>query len=160
MLHKMFNALADVWRGFIYSTAEYQTTVATVIFSANGVRQIFQNHLNYAVFMRHNMCYFVALFLCHWPILASGFIQVISTVVYTAVFSAVDRVVDADEQYSVSFFRNHLFHFISSSRHIFQPRGLVLAVVNIKWAVLHKVKTIQRRVSKPVTVIPRGFMPK
>ena len=123
----MFNALADVWRGFIYSTAEYQTTVATVIFSANGVRQIFQNHLNYAVFMRHNMCYFVALFLCHWPILASGFIQVISTVVYTAVFSAVDRVVDADEQYSVSFFRNHLFHFISSSRHIFQPRGLVLA---------------------------------
>ena len=27
-------------------------------------------------------------------------------------------------------------------------------------AVLHKVKTLQRRVSKPVTVIPRGFMPK
>ena len=108
----MFNALADVWRGFIYSTAEYQTTIAAVIFSANGVRQILQNHLNYAVFMRHYMCYFVALVLCHWPILASGFIQVIFTVVYTAVFSAVNRVVDADEQYSVFFFRNHLFHFI------------------------------------------------
>ena len=27
-------------------------------------------------------------------------------------------------------------------------------------AVFHKVKTLQRRVSKPVTVIPRGFMPK
>ena len=160
MLHKMFHALADIWRVFIYSTAEYQTTVAVVIFSANGVRQILQNHLNYAVFMRHNMCYFVALVLCHWPILASGFIQVIPTVVYTAVFSAINRVVDADEQYSVSFFRNHLFHFISSSRHIFQPRGRVLAVVYINYAVLHKVKTLQRRVSKPVTVIPRGFMPK
>ena len=123
----MFHALADVWRGFIYSTAEYQTTIATVVFSTNGVRQILQNHLNYAVFMRHNMCYFVALVLSHWPILASGFIQVISSVVYAAVFWAVDRVVDADEQYSVSFFRNHLFHFISSSRHIFQPRGQVLA---------------------------------
>ena len=94
----MFHALADVWRGFIYSTAEYQTTIAAVIFSANGVRQILQNHLNYAVDMRHYMCYFVALVLSHWPILASSFIQVISTVVYTAVFSAVDRVVDADEQ--------------------------------------------------------------
>ena len=118
MLHKVFHALADVWRGFIYSTAEYQTTIATVVFFTNGVRQILQNHLNDAVDMRHNMCYFVALVLCHWPILASGFFQVISTVVYTAVFWAVDRVVDADEQYSVSFFRNHLFHFISS-RHIF-----------------------------------------
>ena len=108
----MFYALADVWRGFIYSTAEYQTAIAAVIFSANGVRQILQNHLNYAVCMRHNMCYFVALVHCHWPILASGFIQVISSVVYAAVFWAVDRVVDADEQYSVSFFRNHLFHFI------------------------------------------------
>ena len=97
MLHKMFHALADVWRGFIYSTAEYQTTVAVVIFSANGVRQILQNHLHYAMSMRHNTCYFVALVLSHWPILASGFIQVIPTVVYTAVFSAVDRVVDADE---------------------------------------------------------------
>ena len=97
MLHKMFHALADVWRGFIYSTVEYQTAVAAVVFSTNGVRQILQNHLNYAVGMRHNMCYFVALVLCHWPILASGFIQVIFTVVYTAVFSAVDRVVDADE---------------------------------------------------------------
>ena len=133
MLHKVFHALADIWRVFIFSTVEYQTAIAAVIFFANGVRQIFQNHLNYAVFMRHNMCYFVALVLCHWPILASGFIQVISTVVYTAVFSAVNRVVDADEQYSVSFFRNHLFHFISFSRHIFQPRGRVLAVVNIKW---------------------------
>ena len=113
MLHKMFHALADVWRVFIFSTAEYQTAIAAVIFSANGVRQILQNHLNDAVFMRHNMCYFVALVLSHWPILASGFFQVISTVVYTAVFWAVDRVVDADEQYSVSFFRNHLFHFIS-----------------------------------------------
>ena len=126
MLHKMFHALADIWRVFIYSTAEYQTTVAVVIFSANGVRQILQNHLHYAMGMRHNMCYFVALVLSHWPILASGFIQVIPTVVYTAVFSAINRVVDADEQYSVSFFRNHLFHFISS-RHIFQPRGRVLA---------------------------------
>ena len=123
----MFHAFADVWRGFIYSTAEYQTAVATVVFSTNGVRQILQNHLNYAVFMRHNMCYFVALFLCHWPILASGFIQVIPTVVYTAVFSAVNRVVDADEQYSVSFFRNHLFHFISFPDTFFQPRGRVLA---------------------------------
>ena len=34
----MFHALADVWRGFIYSTAEYQTAIAAVIFSANGVR--------------------------------------------------------------------------------------------------------------------------
>ena len=113
MLHKIFHALADVCRVFVYSTAEYQTTIAAVIFSANGVRQIFQNHLNYAVFMRHNMCYFVALFLCHWPILASGFFQYLSSVVYAAVFWAVDRLVDADEQYSVSFFRNHLFHFIS-----------------------------------------------
>ena len=40
MLHKMFHALADIWRVFIYSTAEYQTTVAVVIFSTNGVRQI------------------------------------------------------------------------------------------------------------------------
>ena len=160
MLNKVFHALADVWRVFVDSTAEYQTTIAAVIFSANGVRQILQNHLHYAMGMRHNTCYFVALVLCHWPILSSCFIQVIPTVVYTAVFRAVDRVVDADEQYSVSFFRNHLFHFISSSRHIFQPRGRVLAVVNIKWAVLHKVKTLQRRVSKPVTVIPRGFMPK
>ena len=128
MLHKMFNALADVWRGFIYSTAEYQAAVAAVVFSANGVRQILQNHLNYAVDMRHNMCYFVALVLCHWPILASGFIQVIFTVVYTAVFSAVNRVVDADEQYSVSFFRNHLFHFISFTDTFFQPRGRVLAL--------------------------------
>ena len=97
MLHKMFHTLADVWRGFIYSTAEYQAAVAAVVFSANGVRQILQNHLYYTMDMRHNMCYFVALVLCHWPILASGFIQVIPTVVYTAVFSAVDRVVDADE---------------------------------------------------------------
>ena len=73
MFNKVFHALADIWRGFIYSTAEYQTTIAAVIFSANGVRQILQNHLNYAVFMRHNMCYFVALVLSHWPILASGF---------------------------------------------------------------------------------------
>ena len=129
----MFHALADVWRGFIYSTAEYQTTIAAVIFSANGVRQILQNHLNYAVFMRHNMCYFVALVLSHWPILASGFFQVISTVVYTAVFWAVDRVVDADEQYSVSFFRNHLFHFIFSSRHIFQPRGRGIEMIKKKY---------------------------
>ena len=125
----MFHALADVWRVFIFSTAEYQTAVATVVFSTNGVRQILQNHLNYAVFMRHNMCYFVALVLSHWPILASGFFQVISTVVYTAVFWAVDRVVDADEQYSVSFFRNHLFHFISFPDTLFQPRGRVLAFV-------------------------------
>ena len=93
----MFHALADVWRVFIFSTAEYQAAVATVVFSANGVTQILQNHLNYAVDMRYYMCYFVALVLCHWPILASGFIQVIPTVVYTAVFSAVNRVVDADE---------------------------------------------------------------
>ena len=97
MLHKVFHALADVWRVFIFSTAEYQTAIAAVIFSANGVRQILQNHLHYAVDMRHNMCYFVALVLSHWPILASSFIQVIPTVVYTAVFSAVNRVVDADE---------------------------------------------------------------
>ena len=97
MLHKMFHALADIWRVFIFSTAEYQTAIAAVIFSTDCVRQILQNHLNDAVGMRHNTCYFVALFLCHWPILASGFIQVIPTVVYTAVFSAVDRVVDADE---------------------------------------------------------------
>ena len=97
MLNKMFHALADVWRVFIFSTVEYQTARAAVIFSANGVRQIPKNHLHYAVDMRHNMCYFVALVLCHWPILASGFIQVIPTVVYTAVFRAVDRVVDADE---------------------------------------------------------------
>ena len=115
----MFHALADIWRVFIFSTAEYQTAIAAVIFSANGVRQILQNHLNYAVFMRHNMCYFVALFLCHWPILSSCFIQVIPTVVYTAVFSAVNRVVDADEQYSVSFFRNHLFHFYFFPTHFF-----------------------------------------
>ena len=113
MFNKVFHALADIWRDFIYSTAEYQTTIAAVIFSANGVRQILQNHLHYAMGMRYNTCYFVALVLCHWPILASGFIQVISSVVYAAVFWAVDRVVDADEQYSVSFFRNHLFHFIS-----------------------------------------------
>ena len=144
MLHKMFHVLADVWRVFIFSTAEYQTAIAAVIFSTDCVRQILQNHLNDAVGMRYNMCYFVALVLCHWPILASGFIQVISSVVYAAVFWAVDRVVDADEQYSVSFFRNHLFHFISCSRHIFQPRGRVLAVVIIKWAVLHKVKTLQQ----------------
>ena len=97
MLNKMFHALADIWRVFIFSTAEYQTAIAVVIFSANGVRQILQNHLHYAMGMRYNTCYFVALVLCHWPILASGFIQVIPTVVYTAVFSAVDRVVDADE---------------------------------------------------------------
>ena len=47
----MFHALADVWRVFIFSTAEYQAAVATVIFSANGVRQILQNHLHYAVDM-------------------------------------------------------------------------------------------------------------
>ena len=115
----MFHALADVWRGFIFSTAEYQTAIAAVVFSANGVRQILQNHLHYAVYMRHNMCYFVALVLCHWPILASGFFQYLSSVVYAAVFWAVDRLVDADEQYSVSFFRNHLFHFIFFYRHIF-----------------------------------------
>ena len=69
----MFHALADVWRVFIFSAAEYQTAVAAVIFSANGVRQILQNHLNNAVDMRYYMCYFVALVLCHWPILASGF---------------------------------------------------------------------------------------
>ena len=113
MLHKMFHALADVWRVFIFSTAEYQTAIAAVIFSADCVRQILQNHLNDAVCMRYNTCYFVALVLCHWPILASGFIQVISSVVYAAVFWAVDRVVDANEKYSVSFFRNHLFHFIT-----------------------------------------------
>ena len=90
MLHKMFHALADVWRGFISSTAEYQTAVAAVIFSANGVRQILQNHLNYAVGMRYDTCYFVALILCHWPILASGFIQVTTTVEYAAVIGAVD----------------------------------------------------------------------
>ena len=97
MLNKMCHARADIWRVVIFSSAEYQTTVAVVIFSANGVRQILQNHLHYAMGMRHNTCYFVALFLCHWPILASGFIQVIPTVVYTAVFSAINRVVDADE---------------------------------------------------------------
>ena len=129
MLHKMFHVLADVWRSFIFSAVEYQTTEAAVVLSANGVRQIPQNHLHYAVGMRYDTCYFVALVLCHWPILASGFFQVIFTVVYTAVFSAVDRVVDADEQYSVSIFRNHLFHFISCSRHIFQPQGRALAVV-------------------------------
>ena len=92
MLHKMFHALADVWRVFIFSAAEYQTAVAAVIFSANGVRQIPKNHLHYAVGMRYDTCYFVALVLSHWPILASGFFQVIFTVVYTAVFSAVNRV--------------------------------------------------------------------
>ena len=127
MLHKMFDALADIWRVFIFSTAEYQTTVAVVIFSANGVRQILQNHLHYAMGMRHNTCYFVALVLCHWPILSSCFIQVIPTVVYTAVFRAVNRVVDADEKYSVSFFRNHLFHFFYFPDTFFQPRGWVLA---------------------------------
>ena len=86
----MFHALADIWRVFIFSAAEYQTAVAAVIFSANGVRQILQNHLNDAVGMRYNMCYFVALVLCHWPILASGFFQYLSSVVYTAVFSAVN----------------------------------------------------------------------
>ena len=90
MFNKVFHALADIWRGFIYGAAEYQTAVATFVFSANGVRQILQNHLNYAVGMRHNMCYFVALILCHWPILASGFIQVTTTVVYAAVIVAVD----------------------------------------------------------------------
>lgn len=97
MLHKMFHVLADVWRSFIFSAVEYQTTEAAVVLSANGVRQIPKNHLHYAVGMRYDTCYFVALVLCHWPILASGFIQVIPTVVYTAVFRAVDRVVDADE---------------------------------------------------------------
>ena len=126
----MFHALAAIWRGFIYGAAEYQTAVATFVFSANGVRQILQNHLNYAVFMRHYMCYFVALVLSHWPILASGFFQVISTVVYTAVFWAVDRVVDADEQYSVSFFRNHLFHH-SLYGHISQPLKSVVGMVLI-----------------------------
>ena len=90
MLHKVFHALADVWRVFIFSAAEYQTTEAVVVLSANGVRQIPQNHLNYAVGMRHNMCYFVALVLCHWPILACGFIQVTTTVVYATVIVAVD----------------------------------------------------------------------
>ena len=86
----MFHALADVWRVFIFSAAEYQTTIAAVVFSTDCVRQILQNHLHYAVYMRHNMCYFVTLVLSHWPILASGFIQVIFTVVYTAVISAVN----------------------------------------------------------------------
>ena len=86
----MFHALADVWRGFIFSAAEYQTAVAAVIFSANGVRQIPKNHLHYAVGMRYDTCYFVALILCHWPILASGFIQVTTTVEYAAVIGAVD----------------------------------------------------------------------
>ena len=86
----MFHALADIWRVFIFSTAEYQTAIAAVIFSTDCVRQILQNHLNDAVGMRHNTCYFVALVLCHWPILASGFIQVTTTVVYTAVIWAVD----------------------------------------------------------------------
>ena len=86
----MFHALADICRVFIFSTAEYQTTIAAVIFSANGVRQIPKNHLHYAVGMRYDTCYFVALILCHWPILASGFIQVTTTVVYAAVIGAVD----------------------------------------------------------------------
>ena len=86
----MFHALADVWRVFIFSAAEYQTAVAAVVLSANGVRQIPQNHLHYAVGMRYDTCYFVALILCHWPIPASGFIQVTTTVVYTAVLWAVD----------------------------------------------------------------------
>ena len=86
----MFHALADVWRVFIFSTAEYQTTEAVVIFSANGVRQFPQNHLHYAVGMRYDTCYFVALVLCHFPILACGFIQVTTTVVYAAVIGAVD----------------------------------------------------------------------
>ena len=90
MLYKMFHALADVWRGFIFSAAEYQTAVAAVIFSANGVRQIPKNHLHYAVGMRYDTCYFVALVLCHFPILACGFIQVTTTVVYAAVMGAVD----------------------------------------------------------------------
>ena len=130
MLHKMFHALADVWRVFIFSAAEYQTAVAAVIFSANGVRQIPKNHLHYAVGMRYDTCYFVALVLSHWPILASGFFQVIFTVVYTAVFSAVNRVVDADEQYSVSIFRNHLFHH-SLYGHISQPLKSVVGMVLI-----------------------------
>ena len=33
----MFHALADIWRVFIFSTAEYQTTIAAVVFSANGL---------------------------------------------------------------------------------------------------------------------------
>ena len=86
----MFHALANVWRGFILRTAEYQTPEATVVFSADGVRQIPQNHLHYAVGMRYDTCYFVALILCHWPILASGFFQVIPTVVYAAVIGAVN----------------------------------------------------------------------
>ena len=90
MLHKMFHVLADVWRSFIFSAVEYQTTEAAVVLSANGVRQFPQNHLHYAVGMRYDTCYFVALILCHWPILASGFIQVTTTVVYTAVMWAVD----------------------------------------------------------------------
>ena len=47
----MFHALADVWRVFIFSAAEYQTAVAAVVLSANGVRQIPKNHLHYAVDM-------------------------------------------------------------------------------------------------------------
>ena len=90
MLHKMFHVLADVWRSFIFSAAEYQTTEATVVLSANSVRQIPQNHLHYAVGMRYDTCYFVALVLCHFPILASGFIQVTTTVVYAAVIVAID----------------------------------------------------------------------
>ena len=90
MLHKMFHVLADVWRSFIFSAVEYQTTEAAVVLSANGVRQIPQNHLHYAVGMRYDTCNFVALVLCHFPILASGFIQVTTTVVYATVIVAVD----------------------------------------------------------------------
>ena len=141
MFNKVFHALADIWRVFIYSTAEYQTAIAAVVFSANGVRQILKNHLHYAMGMRHNTCDFVALVHCHWPILASGFIQVISSVVYAAVFWAVDRVVDADEQYSVSFFRNHLFHFISFPDTYFSHevgcwRIVILNELIIHWVVI------------------------
>ena len=92
------------------------------------------------------------------------YFQVISTVVYTAVFWAVDRVVDADEQYSVSFFRNHLFHFYYFPAHISATRsgvgvllfmfvlvGTLLYVspfsplrMPFGGAVLHKVKTLQQ----------------
>ena len=86
----MLHALADIRRVIIGSAAEYQTTEAAVVFSANGVRQIPQNHLHYAMGMRYDTCDLVAFVLCHRPILACGFVYVTTTVVYTAVIGAVD----------------------------------------------------------------------
>ena len=160
MLHKMFHALADVWRVFIFCTAEYQTTIAAVVFSTDCVRQILRT-----ICTMPCTCDTTCVILSRLSLATGQYLRVASYKSFSRLYilplsvQSIELLMQTNSILSPSSGIIFSILFLVPDTYSSHEVGC-WHWVNINYAVLHRVKTLQRWVSKPVTVIPRGFMPK